>query len=79
MLDIEGLLCAEELSSVAMHSFLEDQLRSQRLLAIPSSVSLALIGHQTIGNDDDDDDDGGGGGGGFLAGSALISGTAGTG
>ena len=74
MLDIEGLLCAEELSSVAMHSFLEDQLRSQRLLAIPSSVSLALIGHQTIGNDDDD-----GGGGGFLAGSALISGTAGTG
>ena len=73
MLDIEGLLCAEELSSVAMHSFLEDQLRSQRLLAIPSSVSLALIGHQTIGNDDD------GGGGGFLAGSALISGTAGTG
>jgi hypothetical protein len=76
MLDIEGLLCAEELSSVAMHSFLEDQLRSQRLLAIPSSVSLALIGHQTIGNDDDDDD---GGGGGFLAGSALISGTAGTG
>ena len=77
MLDIEGLLCAEELSSVAMHSFLEDQLRSQRLLAIPSSVSLALLGHQTIGNDDDDDD--GGGGGGFLAGSALISGTAGTG
>ena len=78
MLDIEGLLCAEELSSVAMHSFLEDQLRSQRLLAIPSSVSLALLGHQTIGNDDDDDG-GGGGGGGFLAGSALISGTAGTG
>ena len=77
MLDIEGLLCAGELSSVAMHSFLEDQLRSQRLLAIPSSVSLALIGPQTIGNDDDDD--GGGGGGGFLAGSALISGTAGTG
>ena len=77
MLDIEGLLCAEELSSVAMHSFLEDQLRSQRLLAIPSSVSLALLGHQTIGNDDDDDD--GGGGGGLLAGSALISGTAGTG